>query len=227
MPKFISSTARIVSPSTKDEGISLLRRIEECARVSLLSEDRMTEDSWLKFIKFVVMDKGDWSVAEHVYASVDFRLSRGIANELTRHRLFSYTQESTRFINYGKREGEIEFIMPEEFRTAETASEVEAVDDYRQGCAAEEVRYMRQLKRGVKPQTARDGLPLGLASTVVVTGNLRNWRHLFMMRTSKETHPEFRYVMEPLLKDFQERIPILFDDILPGYKQSEAQSKPR
>ncbi len=236
MAKFISPSVQIVNPATEEEGVALLRRIEMFSRISHRSEDLMKEDSWLKFIKFVVMDKGDWSVVEHASAAVVFRTNRGITHEFVRHRLFSYTQESTRFVNYGKKDQsgnlirDMEFLIPLEWDKDlldMTALERDAWEDYRQGCIEEEQRYLRQIARGVKPQTARDGLPHGLASTIAVTGNLRNWRHVFMMRTSKETHPEFRRLLEPLLHEFQERIPILFDDITPGYKQSEAQSKPR
>jgi len=228
MAKFISPSYRIINPASEEEGLALLRRIEEFARISHRSEDAMTDDSWSKLIKFVVMDKGDWSVVEHATASVLFRINRGVTHELVRHRLFSYTQESTRFVNYGKQRIQMEFTIPLEWDKDElTTEEQEAWEEYRMGCIEDEQRYLRQIGRKVKPQIARDNLPHGLASSIAVTGNLRNWRHLFMMRTSKETHPEFRRVLEPCLRDFQERIPILFDDIVPGYKQSEAQSKPR
>lgn len=236
MAKFISPTAQIVSPASEEEGVALLRRIEEFSRISHRSEDYMTDDTWLKFIQFVVMTKGDWSVVEHAQAAVVFRLDRGITHELVRHRLFSYTQESTRFVNYGKtdqkgnRVRDMEFIIPQEWDKNTwdmTDAEKEAWEDYRLGCIEAEQRYLRQIQRKIKPQIARNCLPIGLASTIAVSGNLRNWRHLFMMRTSKETHPEFRRVTEPLLLQFQERIPVLFDDILPGYQQSEMQSKPR
>jgi thymidylate synthase (FAD) len=229
MAKFISPSTKIITPANEEEGIALLRRVEEFARISHRSEDRMTDESWLKFIHFVVMEKGDWSVTEHANAAVVFRTNRGITHELVRHRIASYTQESTRFVNYAKR-GEMEFITPLMFDRDPmdlTRTEVEAWEDFKQGCAEAEQRYLRQIARGIKPQVARDGLPHALASTIAVTMNLRTWRHLFMMRTSKETHPEFRRLTEPLLLDFQKRIPILFEDIVPGYKQSEAQSKPR
>lgn len=234
MAKFITPSYRIVTPATEEEGVAMLRRIEEFSRISHRSEEYMTDDTWLRFIQFVVTEKGDWSVVEHATASVIFRINRGITHEFVRHRLFSYTQESTRFVNYGKKDKEgklvrdMEFTIPMIWDKDElTKEEQVAWEDYRMGCIEDEQRYLRQLGRKVPPQIARDSLPHGLASTIVATGNLRNWRHAFMMRNSKETHPEFRRVMEPCLHDFQERIPILFDDILPGYKQSEMQSRPR
>jgi len=90
-----------------------------------------------------------------------------------------------------------------------------------------EGEYLAQLQVGRPPQVARAVLPNALASTIAVTGNLRNWRHLLIMRTTKETHPDFRRVMIPLLAEMQQRIPILYDDIIPEQKQSEALSKPR
>jgi thymidylate synthase (FAD) len=75
---------------------------------------------------------------------------------------------------------------------------------------------------GVAPQIARSVFPNALASRIIITGNLRNWRHFLIMRTTKEAHPQMREVTIPLLAQFQERIPILFEDIQPMSKQSEA-----
>src|SRR5271157_1383779 len=112
MAKFISPSVEIIDPATEEQGVALLRRIEQFSRISHRSEDLMKEDSWLKFIKFVVMDKGDWSVVEHASAAVVFRTNRGITHEWVRHRLFSYTQESTRFVNYEKKMAP-SFIYPQ------------------------------------------------------------------------------------------------------------------
>lgn len=238
MARFIIPSFEIVSPATEEEGVALLRRIEQFSRISHRSEDLMTDDTWLRFIKQVIVDRGDWSVVEHGTAAVVFRTNRAITHEFVRHRLFSYTQESTRFVNYAKKDQntgqfvrDMEFVIPLPLRKdIDEMSDLEkaAWEDFRQGCIEEEQRYQRQIARKVlQPQDARDGLPHALASTIAVTGNLRNWRHLFMMRTSKQTHPLFRELSEPLLTTFQERIPILFDDIMPGLIQAEAQSKPR
>jgi len=94
---------QILSPQDDLAGVVALRTIERAARISHRSEDKQTDDSWQRFIQFVVMEKGDWSVTEHVSATVVFRVDRGVTHELVRHRLFSFTQESTRFVNYNKR----------------------------------------------------------------------------------------------------------------------------
>jgi thymidylate synthase (FAD) len=90
-----------------------------------------------------------------------------------------------------------------------------------------EMDYLRLLDNGIRPQEARSVLPNALASTIAVTGNLRNWRHLLLMRTSKETHPDFRRVTVPLLEEFKKFIPILFDDIEPNARQIDNLRKPR
>src|SRR5271163_3954726 len=107
--KVIEPTFELLYPRDKESGITQLRFIEQMARISHRSEDLQTDDSWQRFIKFVVCDKGDWSVVEHAMATVVFRVDRGVTHELVRHRLFSFTQESTRFVNY-KKQGEMEFI---------------------------------------------------------------------------------------------------------------------
>ncbi len=226
MAKFIEPSATIITPANCEEGIAMLRFIENFSRISHRSEDRMTLDSWRRFISFVVLEKGDWSVTEHVNASVVMRISRGITHELVRHRIASYTQESTRFVNYGKREGEMEFILPSDFIKKPgdpwTNEELDARRDFEEGCQNEEARYLRQIARGVKPQVARDGLPHALASTIAVTMNLRSWHQILSIRTTRETHPDFRRVTEPLLQEFKTRVPILFENIIAGRKQSEA-----
>jgi len=215
----IEPSFEIITPASPQEGIRQLMFIEEMARISHRSEDLQGEDTWRRFIKFVVCDKGDWSVVEHAHSTVKFRVDRGITHELVRHRLFSFTQESTRFVNY-KKKGIVEFICPnglDSFQRMVWGSQI---------AKAEEV-YMQMLESGASPQIARSVLPNALASTIAVTGNLRNWRHLFLMRTTSESHPDMKKVMIPLLAEFKNRIPLLYDDIIPNRKQSEALSDPR
>lgn len=201
----------------------MLRRIEEYSRISHRSEDLQTSDSWERFITAVIIKKGDWSVAEHCTATVVARVDRGISHEWVRHRIGSYTQESTRFVNYGKlHKGQMEFMEPtwmQESMNPRHAwvaqmSEVERV-------------YLDMLRDGVAPQIARSILPNALATTIAVTYNLRNWRQFFMMRTTKETHPDFRRIAIPMLHEFKQRIPLLFDDLEPEQRQSISLSKPR
>ena len=196
-----------------EEGLVLLRKIEWCGRISHRTEDAQTQDSWERFIRAVVLQHGDWSIVEHASASVDMLVDRGITHEIVRHRLFSFTQESTRFVNYEKK-------MPASFIEPEGMDEDPAL--HQTWCAhiaAAEAQYRFMLAHGTTPQIARSVFPNALASRIIITGNLRNWRHFLLMRTTKEAHPQMREVTIPLLAEFQAKIPILFEDIEPNARQ--------
>jgi thymidylate synthase (FAD) len=212
-------------PLNPTVGVQLLQYIEKMARISHRSESGQTEDSWKRFIEAVVLNHGDWSVTEHCNLSVIFRVDRGITHELVRHRLFSFTQESTRFVNYAKKGQELEFIRPIEWENKDNLNQFNF--EWSQACAESERTYFNLLALGSRPQEARSVLPNSLAATIAVTGNLRNWRHFLLMRSSKETHPDFRRVVDPLLAEFKKNIPLLFQDIEPGQRQIENMRKAR
>ena len=196
-----------------------LRKIESMARISHRSEDAQTDDSWKRFIDAVVVKHGDWSVVEHVSTSVMAYVDRGVQQEWTRHRLFSFTIESTRFVNYDKK-------MPASFIRPPGMTEEQSMiwDDV---IAGSEEGYKKMIRAGAAPQIARSVFPLGLGSLMGVTSNLRNWRHMFIMRTTKEAHPQYREVAIPLRAEFQEAYPILFDDIVPMQRQIDNLRLPR
>jgi thymidylate synthase (FAD) len=214
--KIIKPSAIILTPK---DGIAALQFIESMARISHRSEDMQTNESWKKFLTSVVIQRGDWSVVEHSNSTVVFRVDRGVTHELVRHRLFSFTQESTRFVNYQKKGGELEFIKP--VLLPETGQW-----HWEQAMISSEREYFELLKAGVRPQEARSVLPNALAATISVTGNLRNWRWFLLARTTQETHPDFRAVTVPLLVQFRDLIPILFDDIEPNARQVNNFQKP-
>jgi thymidylate synthase (FAD) len=222
-PSFKLSTPYTVSrwPSdalTREDGIGMLRFIEIQARISHRSEDKQTLDSWERFIPAVVIQHGDWSVVEHVSLTATIRVDRGVTHELVRHRLFAFTQESTRFVRY---KGELEFIKP----IAITGDVLFA--EWKGAMFGADQSYQMLLEQGSRPQEARSVLPNSLAATIAVTGNLRNWRHFFLMRTSKETHPDFKRITIPMLAEFKKIIPILYDDIEPDQRQVDNLRKPR
>ena len=203
---------------TPTHGIALLQKIEWCARISHRSEDKQTSDSWNRFLTAVVLEHGDWSVTEHASATVDFLVDRGITHELVRHRLMSFTQESTRFVNYEKKMPP-SFIKPEMTKPQEMCWNSAILE-----C---EGMYRQMLGLGSTPQIARSVFPNALSSRIIVTANLRSWRHFLIMRTTRESHPQMREVTIPLLTQFQKCIPLLFTDITPNDKQSEAIRKAR
>lgn len=193
-----------IVPFTEQDGINLLKRVEFFARISHRTEDAVTDHSYDRFLRSVVLQHGDLSVIEHEKVNVDMLVDRGITHELVRHRIGSYTQESTRFVNYAKKGGEMKVIRPE-FQCDE-----ESAGNWIEAMVASERAYMRMVGDGEKPQIARSVFPTALASRIIVTYNLRGWRHFFIMRTTLEAHPQMKQVTLPLLAEFQRTIPILF-----------------
>jgi len=219
-PSFVLSTPYSSGGLTYQDGVRLLRFVEQQGRISHRSESKQCLDSWQKFIHAVVIGHGDWSITEHSSITATFRIDRGVTHEAVRHRLFAFTQESTRFVRYG--EGKLEFVYP----TFDIQHETPDEDWARAITVCEEV-YGKLLAKGWKPQEARSVLPNATASTIAVTGNLRNWRLFFLMRTSKETHKDFRRITIPMLKEFQKVVPFLYDDIEPNQRQVDNLKKAR
>jgi thymidylate synthase (FAD) len=205
---------------TDEDGINLLKHVEWCARISHRSEDAVTHNSWQRIIKAVVLDHGDWSVTEHSSVTVDAYVDRGITHEWVRHRLFAFTQESTRFVSYAKK-------MPPSFVQPEGIDTDERRKWWDVAISTCEASYQRLIEAGCAPQIARSVFPNALASRIITTGNLRNWRHFLNLRTTAETHPQMKQVTIPLLLEFQRNIPLLFADIEPGSRQIDAMRRPR
>jgi len=210
--------AKLMDIPDREAGIRLLKKIEWCGRISHRSEDAQTEDSWDRFIRTVVLGHGDWSIVEHASVTIDMLVDRGITHEWVRHRLCAFTQESTRFVNYEKK-------MPPSFIQPEMpVSQLVSWEDAIHHC---EKSYQEMIQAGAAPQIARSVFPNALASRIITTTNLRNLRHMMIMRTTKEAHPQMRQVTIPLLTELKEKIPILFEDIEPLAKQSESMKKGR
>lgn len=207
---------------TRTDGVKMLRFVEQQARISHRSEDKQTLDSWNRFLTAVVIDHGDWSVTEHASITATIRTDRGITHELVRHRLFAFTQESTRFVRY---KGDMEFILPEQVKNSDNYVELSGLFVDQMFTAENSYRIL--LDKQVRPQEARAILPNSLAATISVTGNLRNWRHFLLMRTSKETHPDFKRITIPMLAEFKNVVPLLYDDIIPEQRQVDNLRKAR
>lgn len=212
----------------RERGIQMLRKIERIARISHRSEEAQTETSYDRFLRAVVLSHGDWSVVEHASVSVEFYVDRGITHEIVRHRLASYTQESTRFVNYEKKMPP-SFLYPKQIDDSNGATEMmhQFDMDWAHCIMTIEETYKKLIAKGWKPQEARSILPNALGSKIVMTCNLRNWRHFLLMRTTRETHPQCREVTIPLLQMFQERLPIFYEDIVPMAQQVENIAKGR
>ena len=188
-------------------GEAALKRIEQIGRVCYKSEDKITEDSAERFVRMLIK-RGHESVLEHISVTVRFVCDRGISHEIVRHRVASYSQVSTRYVNYGH-EGEIAVIAPTEMKEGTVPYIV-----WKQACETAERAYMRLLASGVKPETARSVLPTCLQTEIVMTANLREWRHFLRLRTSRAAHPDMRLLARELLRQMRETYPVVFEDIV-------------
>ncbi len=191
------------------DGEEILRRIERAGRTAYKSEHKITPDSAKKFVK-MILDLGHESVIEHEKVTVRVICDRGISHEIVRHRIASYTQESTRFCNYSKGRFGSEITVIKPCFWDEGSKEYKI---WRDAMENAERAYMELIKLGAKPEEARSVLPNSLKTEIVITMNLREWRHFFKLRTSKRAHPQMREVATSLLQAFKERIPVIFDDI--------------
>jgi len=204
---------KVIKPSYKIEdeidGLAILKRIERAGRVCYKSEDRITDDSAIKFVQRILASKHE-SVIEHEKITVTIICDRAVSLEIVRHRIGSYSQESTRYCNYSKDKfgKEITVIKPCFWADSEAMFEV-----WKRAMLQAEQAYFNLLDNGASPQEARSVLPNSLKTEIVVTFNLREWRHFFKLRTDKAAHPQMREITLKMLKEFQERIPIIFDDI--------------
>ena len=199
--KIINASYKIETPI---DGAEILKRIEKAGRTCYKSEDRITAESAEAFVRMLI-ERGHESVLEHESLTVRFICDRGISHEIVRHRLASYSQESQRYVRYN---GDIEFINPR-------MSNAKAYEAWQELCERAEETYKELLSYGVQPEQARSVLPNSTKTEIVMTANLREWRHFLKLRTAKAAHPQMRELTVPLLKELQERIPVVFDDIQP------------
>ena len=207
--KLIKPSFEILTPIDRD---TVLRSIELAGRTCYKSEDKITEDSASKFVR-VIVARGHLSVIEHQSVSVKFICDRGVSHELVRHRLASFSQESTRYCNYatGKFDGELTFIIPpfcnshELFVSSNTAS-----GNWFTAMIFAEETYTDLIELGWAPQEARSVLPNSLKTEIVVTANLREWKEIFRQRCSPGAHPQMQELMNPLYVEFAKLLPEIY-----------------
>jgi thymidylate synthase (FAD) len=197
-----------------------LRLIERAGRICYKSEDRIDTESSKKFIESI-MKRGHKSVIEHSAMTVKFVCDRGVSHELVRHRLCSFSQESTRYCNY---KGGVTFVIPPwvniepgEYPTPccdiDFTQPIDESEQWFFSMIYAEASYKTVLTGGWTPQQARSVLPNSTKTEIIMTTNFREWRHIFKLRCDKAAHPQMREIMIPLHKECKELIPIIFDDI--------------
>lgn len=204
---------KVIKPSFEilDElnGEEILKRIERIGRVCYKSEANITEDSASKFVANIIKS-GHESVVEHEKVSVRIVCDRGVTHEIVRHRIASYSQESTRYCNYSNEKFGKELTMIKPIFGEEGSEEYQCWLETMQKI---EDTYNCLMEKGAKAQEARSILPNSLKTEIIVTMNLREWRHFFKLRTSKRAHPQMREIACAILDEFKKCIPVIFDDI--------------
>ncbi len=209
---------KIIKPSyqilSDIDGPEILLAIERAGRTCYKSEDKITYDSAQSFIEMLI-SRGHESVLEHCSLSVLFICDRGVSHEIVRHRLASFSQESTRYCNYSndKFGKQITVICPDFGENGDDIISEEEIT-WEKAMRMSEQYYFKLLKLGCSPQIARSVLPNSLKTEIVVTANLREWRTIFKQRTSKAAHPQMRELMVPLFNEFKFFLPAVFNDII-------------
>lgn len=207
--KIINAGYEFITPI---DGDTITKRIEQCARTCYKSEDKITEGSAEKLIRNLVKN-GHEAMLEHCSFTVKFTVDRGVSHELVRHRIASFAQESTRYCCYTKDKfgSEITVIKPCFWDEDDNFSGNYAT--WKSAMLQAEQHYFQLIKNGATAQEARSVLPNSLKTEIVVTANIREWRNILKLRTSTAAHPQIREVMIPLLKELQDKVPVLFEDI--------------
>ena len=184
-----------------------LKHVEKCGRICYLSEPKDPEGSTDKFIRMLIKN-GHESSLEHGGCTFKIVTDRAISQEVVRHRLASYSQESTRYCNYanGKFSREITVIESSGLAENEARKWLDAMEHL-------ERTYLLMIDSGVKPEKARDVLPLCLKTELMMTANFREWRHFLKLRGSRMAHPGIRKIAKQIYEVFQRAIPVLVEDI--------------
>ena len=195
-------------------GEAVLTHIELAARTCYKSEDKISADSAARLLKGL-LKSGHHSVFEHVSASVRVVCDRGISHEIVRHRLCAFSQESTRYANYSKDKFGQEITLIRPFFWSE---ESDAYQIWKQQMALAETAYLNLIDGGASAQEARSVLPNSLKTEIVMTANMREWRHIFKLRCSGASHPQIRQLMLPLLDRFNREIPVIFDNLYQEFR---------
>lgn len=204
---------KIIKPSFEILGdpdpTAILQNIEAYGRVCYKSERSISPDSVAPFIRRILKN-GHESVIEHEKLTVRIICDRGVTHELVRHRIASYSQESTRYCNYSQDKfgNELTFIKP-----CFWPEDSPAYSIWEKQMQAVETCYLALAAAGATPEQARSVLPNSLKTEIIVTMNLREWRHFFRLRTAKQAHPQMREIAIPLLQRMQALLPPVFEDI--------------
>jgi thymidylate synthase (FAD) len=206
--KIIKPSYEIIFPLGENGLINECRKIERIGRICYKSEDKITDNSWKKFVS-MLRERQHGAMLEHSSMSVIFTTSRGVTHELVRHRLASFGQESTRYCNYNQDKFGKEISVIDPFIIT-GAGDSDSYSSWKLSCEEAEKRYFKILEKGYSPQIARAVLPTCTKAEIGITCNFREFFHIFSLRISKNAHPEICELMTPLYKYLHNIIPEIF-----------------
>lgn len=199
----------IIKPSyeilTDINGLDTLKFLERIARTCYKSEDKITDNSAIGMMTNIV-ENDHTAMIEHFSITVKFICDRGVSHEIVRHRLCSFAQESTRYVNYSKKG--VTYIRPYFWK-----EDSDAYNIWLNAMSEAEYSYNSLIASGATPQEARSVLPNSVKTEIIVTANLREWANIFKLRTAKAAHPQMREVMIPLFFELKDKIPVIFNNI--------------
>lgn len=206
----------------------LVEHVERCGRICYRSEERITEGSAEKFVGRI-RRSGHESVLEHASVTAIVVCSRACSHQLVRHRIAAYSQESMRYVNYGKHDS-LQVICPPSIGLPlgnyESFGRMVRQDGRVLDLSERQTRWIHQidgayseykleLVEGVKPEDARYVLPNATKTELAVTFNLRQWRHVFTERAlNKHAQWEIRGIFSEILKDLIKWMPAVFADLM-------------
>ena len=198
----------------------ILKKIEKIGRLCYKSEDKITDESCYGFVRGLIA-RGHEAMLEHASISVLFNVDRGVTHEIVRHRIASFAQESTRYCNYssGKFGNEITVINPQGAfwnNPEEDDLNKKRMAVWHRAAAKAEENYNELIALKASPQEARTVLINSIKAGIVVTANLREWRHILNLRaigTTGAPHPQMLEIMLSFLAAFQNCLPVIFDDL--------------
>ena len=202
---------KVINPSVEVEkfnGIDIMKNLERACRTCYRSEDIIGDETYKTLLKNCI-NRGHESILEHEKITVRLITEIGAYKDFTRHRLASFSIESTRFCSYDKDkfDNEIKVINPVYI------SDATIYNIWLNSCKIMEENYMLMKKLGAKNDECREILNHSVAAEVVMSCNIREWRHILKLRCSKMVHPSLKIIFIPLLLLFKKEMPELFDDI--------------
>ena len=177
----------------------------------------LVENSWLDDLQYIC----EPTEYHEKRITVKFTTDQGILREFTRHRVFSFAVESTRYCNYSKNRfsNEVTFIQPNwisdedvkdyhinyNYFIDQDNNHITAVNRFMSALKNAEYFYMELIKLGYKPQQARNILPLATKCDMVMTGFVSDWLHFFALRDAASAHPQAQELAHPLHETFIQR----------------------